>query len=45
MLLVLSDEHKEHLSFLTKVDVEGEWLLVLGSLALIVSPGAACMQW
>lgn len=26
MLLVLSEEHKEHLSFLTKVDVEGEQL-------------------
>lgn len=24
MLLVLSEEHKEHLSFLTKVDVEGK---------------------
>ena len=24
MLLVLSDEHKEHLGFLTKVDVEGK---------------------
>ena len=24
MLLVLSEEHKEHLSFLTKVDIEGK---------------------
>lgn len=24
MLLVLSEEHKEHLGFLTKVDIEGE---------------------
>lgn len=29
MLLVLSEEHKEHLSFLTKVDVEGKCRLPL----------------
>ena len=26
MLLVLSEEHKEHLGFLTRVDVEGRLL-------------------
>ena len=31
MLLLLSDEHKEHLSFLTQVDAEGKtsWLSTL----------------
>ena len=29
MLLVLTDEHKEHLGFLTKVDVDGKTLLEL----------------
>ena len=31
MLLVLSEEHKEHLSFLTKVDIEGKSVSQFGS--------------
>ena len=32
MLLVLSEEHKEHLGFLTRVDVEGRLLRIIRSL-------------
>ena len=46
MLLVLSEEHKEHLSFLTKVDVDGKCslrqvILGLPSMSLMV----LCVQW
>ena len=37
MLLVLSDEHKEHLSFLTKVDSEGKFASVQNSLSIRIT--------
>lgn len=40
MLLVLSEEHKEHLSFLTKVDVEGK--VIKWRLNSILAP---VLQW
>ena len=43
MLLVLSEEHKEHLSFLTKVDVEGERVFLV--VASCSSDIHNCMQW
>lgn len=41
MLLVLSEEHKEHLGFLTKVDVDGKQLLVLTCMVLMPT----LIQW
>ena len=43
MLLVLTEEHKEHLSFLTEVDVEGKLdgvFLFFSSKQFLV-----CLQW
>lgn len=48
MLLVLSEEHKEHLSFLTKVDVDGEplyhHLLVTKQASFLVVCVGMCVQ-
>ena len=44
MLLVLSEEHKEHLSFLTQVDVEGKLLVTGRTLGILQMGGSyGCM--